>query len=64
MGSPNRNSSTGILVENFKRGAEEAGHSVDVIDVCRADIHISWYADYEKKYPDRNTRETISEVNT
>ena len=24
MGSPNRNGSTGILVDNFKRGAEEA----------------------------------------
>ena len=24
MGSPNRNGSTGILVENCKRGAEEA----------------------------------------
>jgi multimeric flavodoxin WrbA len=39
MGSPNRNGSTSILVENFKRGAEEAGHSVEVIDVCHADIH-------------------------
>ena len=39
MGSPNWNGSTGILVENFKKGAEEAGHSVDVIDVCHADIH-------------------------
>ena len=26
--------------------------------------NISWYADYEKKYPDRNTRKAISEVNT
>ena len=39
MGSPNRNGSTGILVDHFKRGAEEAGHSVEVIDVCHADIH-------------------------
>ena len=39
MGSPNRNGSTGILVENFTKGAEEAGHSVEVIDVCHADIH-------------------------
>ena len=39
MGSPNRNGSTGILAENFKRGAEEAGHLVEVIDVCHADIH-------------------------
>ncbi|MCR4712519.1 MAG: flavodoxin family protein [Clostridia bacterium] len=39
MGSPNRNGSTGILAENFKRGAEEAGHTAEVIDVCHADIH-------------------------
>jgi radical SAM mobile pair protein B len=39
MGSPNRNGSTGILVQNFQKGAEEAGHSVDVIDVCHANIH-------------------------
>ena len=39
MGSPNRNGSTGILVQNFQKGAEEAGHSVDVIDICHADIH-------------------------
>ncbi len=39
MGSPNKNGSTGILVDYFKRGAEETGHSVEVIDVCHADIH-------------------------
>ena len=39
MGSPNPKSSTGILVEQFRRGAEESGHAVEVIDVCRADIH-------------------------
>ena len=39
MGSPNRNGSTGMLVENFKKGAEESGHSVEVIDVCHANIH-------------------------
>ena len=39
MGSPNRNGSTAVLVENFARGAEEAGHAVDVVDVCHADIH-------------------------
>ena len=26
MGSPNRNGSTSILTDEFKRGAEEAGH--------------------------------------
>ena len=39
MGSPNRTESTGILVEEFTRGAEEAGHSVELIDVCHANIH-------------------------
>ena len=39
MGSPNRKGSTNLLVESFVRGAEEAGHSCDVIDVCHADIH-------------------------
>ena len=39
MGSPNRNGSTGILVSEFKRGAEESGHICEVIDVCHADIH-------------------------
>ncbi|MBP3870360.1 MAG: flavodoxin family protein [Faecalicoccus sp.] len=28
-----------MLVEHFKKGAEEAGHFVEVIDVCHADIH-------------------------
>ena len=39
MGSPNLKGSTSILAENFKKGAEENGHIVDVIDVCHADIH-------------------------
>ena len=39
MGSPNRNGSTNILVENFIKGAIEAGHQTEVIDVCHADIH-------------------------
>ena len=39
MGSPNRNGSTSILVQNFKKGAEEAGHTAEVIDVCHAEIH-------------------------
>lgn len=39
FGSPNRKGSTNILVEEFKRGAEESGHQVEVIDVCHADIH-------------------------
>ncbi len=39
MGSPNRKGSTAILVEHFARDAEESGHSVEVIDVCHAEIH-------------------------
>ena len=39
MGSPNRKGSTSILVDEFNRGAEEAGHTCEVIDVCHANIH-------------------------
>ena len=39
FGSPNRKGSTNILVEEFRRGAEESGHLVEVIDICHADIH-------------------------
>ena len=39
MGSPNSKGSTSILVENFMKGAEEAGHSCEVLDVCHANIH-------------------------
>ena len=33
MGSPNRNGSTSLLVNEFVRGADEVGHICDVIDV-------------------------------
>ena len=39
MGSPNRNGSTRLLVDEFIRGAEESGHTCEVIDVCRMNIH-------------------------
>ena len=39
MGSPNRKGSTSILTESFKKGAEEAGHSCEMIDICHANIH-------------------------
>ena len=39
MGSPNKNGSTGMLVDSFVQGAEEAGHICEIIDVCRANIH-------------------------
>ena len=36
--SPNSNGSTSILVNSFKSGAQESGHSVEIIDVCRLKI--------------------------
>lgn len=39
MGSPNRKGSTGILAENFAKGAEEAGHIVETLDVTRMNIN-------------------------
>lgn len=38
-GSPNRHGSSNMLAEHFRRGAEEAGHSVEIIDTAHADIH-------------------------
>ena len=38
-GSPNRHGSSNMLAEQFKRGAEETGHSVEIIDTAHADIH-------------------------
>jgi len=39
MGSPNKKGSTRILVDEFVKGADEAGHICNVIDVCHADIN-------------------------
>lgn len=39
MGSPNRKGSTSILVEEFQRGAREAGHTCQVLDICHGKIH-------------------------
>jgi multimeric flavodoxin WrbA len=39
MGSPNRNGSTALLADSFVKGAEESGHTCNVIDVCHCDIH-------------------------
>lgn len=36
--SPNLRGSTAILVDEFCRGAREAGHSVERVDVCRLSI--------------------------
>lgn len=37
--SPNKNGSTAILTKQFKKGAEESGHKVEVIDVCRLNVN-------------------------
>ena len=39
MGSPNRKGSTSLLVSEFIRGARDAGHQAEVIDVCHMNIH-------------------------
>lgn len=39
QGSPNKKGSTAILTEEFEKGAEEAGHDVEIIDVAHANIH-------------------------
>lgn len=39
MGSPNRDGSTNILTENFTKGAEEAGHTIETLDVTRMNIN-------------------------
>lgn len=38
QGSPNVDGSTAILVEEFARGAREAGHTVERVDVGRLDV--------------------------
>lgn len=37
--SPNVHGSTSLLVESFQKGAREAGHDVEFIDVTKAKIH-------------------------
>ena len=38
-GSPNKNGSSNLLADCFRHGAEEAGHSVEIVDVAHANIH-------------------------
>ena len=37
--SPNKNGSSNMLEDHFRQGAEEAGHTVEVIDVAHAQIN-------------------------
>ena len=39
-GSPNKNASTHILADCFRQGAEGAGHTVELINVAHAKIHL------------------------
>ncbi len=39
MGSPNRKGSTALLAEEFIRGAQEAGHTCEVIEICHMNVH-------------------------
>lgn len=38
-GSPNKKGSSNLLADCFRQGAEEAGHSVEVIHTAHANIH-------------------------
>ena len=38
-GSPNKNGSAQLLADCFRRGAEEAGHSVEIVNTAHANIH-------------------------
>ena len=38
-GSPNKKGSSNLLADCFRQGAEEAGHTVEIIDAAHADIH-------------------------
>ena len=38
-GSPNQNGSSNLLAGAFIRGAQEAGHTVEVIDAAHANLH-------------------------
>ena len=38
-GSPNKKGSSNLLADCFRQGAEEAGHTVEIIDTAHANIH-------------------------
>lgn len=38
-GSPNKHGSSNLLADCFRQGAEEAGHTVEIIDAAHANIH-------------------------
>ena len=38
-GSPNKKGSSNLLADCFRQGAEEAGHTVEIIDTAHGDLH-------------------------
>ena len=38
-GSPNKNGSSNLLADCFRQGAEEVGHTIEIIDAAHANIH-------------------------
>lgn len=38
-GSPNKNGSSNLLADCFRQGAEEAGHTVEIVDTAHMNIH-------------------------
>lgn len=44
--SPHKQGSSNLLAAEFQRGAEEAGHEVEVFDAAKADIHPCLGCDY------------------
>ena len=61
QGSPNRAGSTAMLCGEFERGAREAGHDVERVDVAYADIAPCRYS--SDSYEDGDVREDIDSAN-
>ena len=64
-GSPNKNGSSNLLAECFRQGAEEAGHSVEIVDTAWADIHPCTgciHCGYEGPCVQKDDVETIRET--
>lgn len=38
-GSPNIHGSSNLLADSFRKGAQDAGHTVEIVDAAHADIH-------------------------
>lgn len=62
LGSPNGKGSSNLLAECFRQGAQEAGHTVEMIHVAQADIHPCTgciYCGYEGPCAQKDDVETI-----